>query len=425
MIPIKTVKEFLAEIQNRSYSADEKIEKSVMNIVRDVRKRGDEALMEYCHKFDKSTLTYEMLTIPEDYITSGAHAFSGEMKEVIDEAYNNIYDYHIHQQQPSYFVQRKEAIVGQLVNPIEKVGIYVPGGEGIYPSTLLMNAIPAKIAGVPEIYITTPPNQKGEIDLALLYTAYKCGVKSIYRMGGAHAIAAMAYGTNTVEKVYKITGPGNMYVTVAKKMVYGDVDIDMLAGPSEIMIIADSSSNPEYIVRDLFSQSEHAEDATSILLINSKKQANHINELVEELANKSKRAKILKKALSQNGRIVVYKTIEEAIECANHFAPEHLEILIQMNFPSITSSIKNAGCIFIGEYTPEPVGDYFAGSNHSLPTLGSAKYASPLGVYDFIKRSSIVYYNKEAFNSIRDKVAMFAQYEGFVEHANSIKVRKK
>ena len=316
----------------------------------------------------------------------------------------------------------KGKITGQLINPIEKVGIYIPGGKSPYPSTVLMNAIPAKIAGVEDLIMITPPGKNGEIMDNILAAAKIAGVDRIFKVGGAQGIAALAYGTETIPKVYKITGPGNIYVALAKKQVYGTVDIDMIAGPSEILIIADDTANPRYIAADLLSQAEHDELASSILITPNEKLAEAVSKEVDiQLAELVKRD-IAEKSLENYGRIIITKDLNEAIDIANDIAPEHLEIMVSEPFLYI-NAIKNAGAIFVGENTPEPLGDYYAGPNHTLPTNGTAKFSSPLSVDDFIKKTSVIYYSKEALKEVKDTILEISESEGLTAHSNSIKIR--
>lgn len=309
-----------------------------------------------------------------------------------------------------------------MIRPIERVGIYVPGGKAAYPSTVLMNSIPAKIAGVESIAMVTPPDKRGEVNPYILAAAYVAGVEEIYKIGGAQAVGALAYGTESINPVQKIVGPGNIYVARAKRYVYGLVDIDMIAGPSEICIIANNDNNPSYIAADLLSQAEHDEMASSILITESTDLAKKVEEEISKQLEKLERKDIAEKSLLNHGYILIVEDINKAIEVSNEIAPEHLEIMVDNPFDLI-SKIKNAGAVFLGEYTPEPVGDYFAGPNHTLPTSGTAKFSSPLGVYDFVKRSSLLYYNRESLKKIKDDVIEFSQTEGLTAHTNSIKVR--
>ncbi len=425
MLKVVSTSEYLNKLSKHTVSVYLQKQKNVQTIIDEVVAKGDDALLKYAREFDGIETTDFSLQVSEQEIKSAIQKIPLEMKSIIDEAYQNITFYHQKQKDKSWNFVRNGSFLGQLVNPVEKVMAYVPGGAGIYVSSVLMNCVPAQIAEVPDIYIANPPTKSGLTDPSLIYAAHLCGVKGIFKIGGAGAIAAFTYGTQTVPKVYKIVGPGNLYVTTAKKMVYGEVDIDMIAGPSEIMILADSSSNIDYITYDLFSQSEHDTDSSSIVLVPDKSTADKIIESVNEKVQHSKRQGILTEALSNNGYIVIYNSLKEAYQVINEYAPEHLEILLDIDYPSVVQNIKNVGSIFLGNYTPEPIGDYFAGANHSLPTGGTAKFYSPLGVYDFQKRTSVIKYTKERFFQDQDKVIQFAEYEGFYEHANSVRIRKK
>jgi histidinol dehydrogenase len=318
--------------------------------------------------------------------------------------------------------EKNGVIVGQLINPIEKVGIYVPGGTAPLPSTVLMNAVPAKVAGVSDIIMTTPPGKDGKINKTILAAAKIAGVDRIFKVGGAQAVAGLAKGTESIPKVYKIVGPGNIYVAMAKKMVFGEVDIDMIAGPSEVLVIADKDSNPRYIAADLLSQAEHDTLACSILVTDSMELAEAVSKEVDIQIEKLSRSDIAKTSMKSYGRIVLTETIDEAIDIANQVAPEHLEISVKEPFAHI-NKIRNAGAIFVGEYSPEPLGDYYAGPNHTLPTSGTAKFASPLNIEDFVKKSSLIYYTREALTEAKDHIIRVAESEGLDAHANSIKVR--
>ena len=346
-----------------------------------------------------------------------------ELVEVIRRSLKNIKEYHEKQKQYSWFDSKTDgSILGQKVTPLSRVGVYVPGGKAAYPSSVLMNVIPAKVAGVEQIVMVTPPGKDGKVNPNTLVAANEAGVDVIYKVGGAQAIAALAYGTDTIKKVDKIVGPGNVYVALAKKAVFGFVSIDSVAGPSEIMVIADESANPRYIAADLLSQAEHDELASAILVTTSKELADKVSEWVDIFANKLNRKDIIKKSLENYGYILVADTMEEVIDVANEIASEHLEILTSNPFDTMTR-IKNAGAIFLGEYSSEPLGDYFAGPNHVLPTNGTAKFFSPLSVDDFIKKSSIISYSREALAPLSHDIRKFAKAEGLTAHANSIRVR--
>ncbi len=424
MLKIMNAEDYLTHLKKRNLVVYLEKQDAVEKIIQEVLDKGDEALYQYAKDLDGVQVDDFNLTVSQEEYDKANKDLHSDIKAVIQEAYDNIMVYHLKEKEEAWNFTHNGAFLGQLVNPIEKVGVYVPGGKGIYPSTVLMNCVPAKIAGVPEIYISTPPRKDGTLDPAILFAAQLCGVKSIYKVGGAGAIAAMAYGTASIPKVYKITGPGNLYVTTAKKRVYGDVDIDMIAGPSEIMVLADETTNINALTYDLFSQSEHSTDASSIILVPNRDIANAIIESVNEKVLQSKRQAILREALSNNGVIVLYNSLEKAYEVINDYAPEHLEVLIDLDYTEVSQNIKNVGSIFLGEYTPEPIGDYFAGTNHSLPTGGTAKFFSPLGVYDFQKRTSVLKFSKKRFMKDREKVIRFAEYEGFYEHANSVRARE-
>ncbi len=423
MLKILSAQEYLTKLQNKTSPEYLQVKDAVENIIKEVIEKGDDALLKYARDFDHIQNNNFNLRVSQDEIERGLSELSGSMKSIIKEAYENIFLFHTKEKEHSWTFIHNNSFLGQLVNPIEKAGVYVPGGKGKYPSSVLMNCVPAQIAGVSELYICTPPDKDGMIDPSIIYSAGLCGVKGIFKTGGAGAIAALAYGTKTIPKVYKITGPGNLYVTMAKKLVYGEVDIDMIAGPSEIMVLADENTNIDYLTYDLFSQSEHSEDASSIVLVPDKKIADKINLSVQEKTLISKRKDILTAALSNNGYIIIYSNLGEAYSIINEYAPEHLEVMMDLDFIEISNNIRNVGSIFVGQHTPEPIGDYFAGTNHCLPTNGTAKYFSPLGVYDFQKRTSIIKYSKERLKQDYQKVIDFAEYEGFYEHANSVRIR--
>ena len=396
---------------------------SVRLIIENVIKNGDKALQEYTRKFDGVNIDQFLVT--EDEIEEAMAQTPEELIEVMKESKKNIEDYHLKQKKNGYLFQKDKGIfMGQRIIPLEKVGIYVPGGKAAYPSSVLMNAVPAKVAGVQQIIMVTPPNKQGKVNCNILAAAKIAGVDKIYKAGGAQAIAALAYGTDTIPKVDKIVGPGNAYVAEAKKQVFGQVGIDMMAGPSEILIMSDEQSNARYIAADLMSQSEHDERASAILLTTSKeKAAEVVKELEVQMASLEKRD-IIEKSLTDYGYIVICSSIEEEKAIANIFAPEHLEILLNNPMEHL-ADIKNAASVFLGEFTPEPIGDYFGGTNHVLPTGGTARFSSPLSVDDFIKKSSYLHYSKEAFYRDNSKIEKFAQAEGLTAHANSIIVRSK
>ena len=410
-----------SEILSRGDLDYKDINVTVEEIVEDVKQNGDSAVLKYTQKFDGANL--EIMEVTKEEIDKAWERTPKSLKDALMEAGNNIKKFHEKQKRNSFIDNEiKGRMVGQLVNPIEKVGIYVPGGKSPYPSTVLMNAIPAKVAGVKELTMVTPPNKNGEIMDNILVAARIANVDRIFKVGGVQAIAGLAYGTQTIPKVYKITGPGNIYVALAKKQVYGIVDIDMIAGPSEILIIADELAKPKYIAADLLSQAEHDELASSVLITPCEKLAEAVSKEVDlQLAKLTKR-EIAEKSLENYGRIIITKNLDEAIDIANDIAPEHLELMIAEPFLYV-NSIKNTGAIFVGENTPEPLGDYYAGPNHTLPTNGTAKFSSPLSVDDFIKKTSVIYYSKDALKEVKDTIVEISESEGLTAHSNSIKIR--
>ena len=408
------------ELARSQFSYDD-VNETVENILKDVKKRGDKALFEYTKKFDKVDL--KTLEVSEEEIQKAFDTIDKELLEVIKYSHDNIKLFHERQVRNNFIVKKENGIsLGQIINPIEKVGLYVPGGTAAYPSTVLMNAVPAKIAGCKEIIMVTPPTSDGTILPSLLVAAKIAGVDRIFKVGGAQSIAALSYGTESIPKVYKIVGPGNIYVAMAKKMVYGEVSIDMIAGPSEVLIIADDSANPVHVAADLLSQAEHDKLAASILVTTSKELAKNVAEQLEIQLKELEREEIARVSIETQGRIIVTKTIDEAIKISNEIAPEHLELAVSNPFELLTK-IKNAGSIFMGHNTPEPLGDYLAGPNHTLPTSGTAKFSSPLSVDDFIKKSSFIYYSKEGLEEVKDKVIKFAESEGLTAHARSVSKR--
>lgn len=408
------------ELARSQFSYDD-VNETVENILKDVKKRGDKALFEYTRKFDKVDL--KTLEVSEEEIQKAFDTIDKELLEVIKYSHDNIKLFHERQVRNNFIVKKENGVsLGQIINPIEKVGLYVPGGTAAYPSTVLMNAVPAKIAGCKEIIMVTPPTSDGTILPSLLVAAKIAGVDRIFKVGGAQSIAALSYGTESIPKVYKIVGPGNIYVAMAKKMVYGEVSIDMIAGPSEVLIIADDSANPVHVAADLLSQAEHDKLAASILVTTSKELAKNVAEQLEIQLKELEREEIARVSIENQGRIIVTKTIDEAIKISNEIAPEHLELAVSNPFELLTK-IKNAGSIFMGHNTPEPLGDYLAGPNHTLPTSGTAKFSSPLSVDDFIKKSSFIYYSKEGLEEVKDKVIKFAESEGLTAHARSVSKR--
>ena len=408
------------ELARSQFSYDD-VNETVENILKDVKKRGDKALFEYTKKFDKVDL--KTLEVSEEEIQKAFDTIDKELLEVIKYSHDNIKLFHERQVRNNFIVKKENGVsLGQIINPIEKVGLYVPGGTAAYPSTVLMNAVPAKIAGCKEIIMVTPPTSDGTILPSLLVAAKIAGVDRIFKVGGAQSIAALSYGTESIPKVYKIVGPGNIYVAMAKKMVYGEVSIDMIAGPSEVLIIADDSANPVHVAADLLSQAEHDKLAASILVTTSKELAKNVIEQLEIQLKELEREEIARTSIENQGRIIVTKTIDEAIKISNEIAPEHLELAVSNPFELLTR-VKNAGSIFMGHNTPEPLGDYLAGPNHTLPTSGTAKFSSPLSVDDFIKKSSFIYYSKKGLEEVKDKVIKFAESEGLTAHARSVAKR--
>ncbi len=395
----------------------------VQAIVDRVRDGGDMALVEYAAQFDGCTITPEQFLVTEEEFAAAYEQIDPAFLATLRRAKENIRVYHEKQRRYSWFDPTPGgSILGQKVTPLERVGVYVPGGKAAYPSSVLMNIIPAKVAGVDQIIMVTPPGKTGVVNPATLVAAKEAGVDRVYKVGGAQAIAALAFGTETIPKVDKIVGPGNIFVALAKKAVFGYVSIDSIAGPSEILVLADETANPRYVAADLLSQAEHDELASAILVTTSQQLADQVAVLVHEIAAGLSRTEIMEKSLENYGYILVAPTMEEAIAVTNEIASEHMEILTKDAF-SIMPKIRNAGAIFVGEYSSEPLGDYFAGPNHVLPTNGTAKFFSPLSVDDFIKKSSIIAYTKEDLEAVWTDVVRFAEQEGLTAHANSIRVR--
>lgn len=413
----------LENLLKRSPNSYGQFEAAVNEILSNVRSRKDEALFEYTKKFDHADITVKNIVVTQEEIDEAYTKVSPELLDVIRKALVNIEDYHAKQKQYSWFDSKSDGtILGQKITPISRVGVYVPGGKAAYPSSVLMNVIPAKVAGVEQIIMCTPCDLEGKVYPTTLVAAKEAGVDVIYKAGGAQAIAAMAYGTESIPKVDKIVGPGNIYVALAKKAVFGYVSIDSVAGPSEILVIADETANPRFVAADLLSQAEHDEMASAILITTSKELANQVSAQVDLFVNELSRKEIMSRSLENYGYILVADSLDEAIEVANEIASEHLEIVTKDPFLVMTK-IKNAGAIFLGEYSSEPLGDYFAGPNHVLPTNGTAKFFSPLSVDDFIKKSSIISYSKEALEAIHEDIESFATAEHLTAHANSIRVR--
>lgn len=413
--------EILTKLEQRNNQDTLNIRKSVEEILENIKFYKDKALREYTLKFDGIEL--DSLTVSQDEYNEAFDSVDKELISILEESKKNIEAYHEKQKKNGYLFQKELGIyMGQRIIPIESAGVYVPGGKAAYPSSVLMNVIPAKVAGVEKIIMVTPPDKKGKVNKNILVAAKICGVDKVYKVGGAQAIAALAYGTETIEKVAMIVGPGNAYVAEAKRQVYGNVGIDMVAGPSEILIIADSKANAKYVAADLMSQAEHDEMASSILLTTSIKLANQVVKELEVQMTKLERKEIIEKSLKDYGKIIVCKDIDQCIEISNLVAPEHLEILLD-NPLEYLEKVKNAGSVFLGEYTPEPIGDYFGGTNHVLPTSGTARFSSPLSVDTFMKKSSFLYYSKKALLENGEKIVRFATEEGLTAHANSVKVR--
>ncbi len=418
-----TKKNILQDLLKRSPNQYEAYESAVSKILENVRTRGDEALSEYTAKFDLAAINRENIRVTEEEIEEAYQEIEPEVLEVIRKAMKNIEAFHSKQKQYSWFdTSENGTILGQKVTPIEAAGVYVPGGKAAYPSSVLMNVIPAKVAGVKRIAMTTPPDKNGKVFAKTLVAAKEAGVTEIYKVGGAQAIAALAFGTESIAKVDKIVGPGNIYVALAKKAVYGYVSIDSIAGPSEILVLADETANPRFIAADLLSQAEHDELASSILVTTSRELAEQVSKEVRLFTEELSRKEILQKSLDNYGYLLIARDLAEAVEVTNEIASEHLEIMTRDPFMVMTR-IKNAGAIFIGEYSSEPLGDYMAGPNHILPTNGTAKFFSPLSVDDFVKKSSIIAYSREALEPIHKDIETFAKSEGLTAHANSIAVR--
>lgn len=416
-------KNILEDLLKRSPNQYVKYTESVDEILRAVRERGDEAVFEYTKRFDKAELTPETIRVTEEEIAEAYEKLPARTVEVIRKAIVNIRSYHEKQRRNSWFdAQPDGTILGQKITAIASVGVYVPGGKAAYPSSVLMNVLPAKVAGVERIAMVTPPGPDGKIYEGTLVAAKEAGVTEIYKVGGAQAIGALAYGTKSIAKVDKIVGPGNIYVALAKKAVYGHVSIDSIAGPSEILVLADETANPTYVAADLLSQAEHDELASAILITTSEELANKVNAEVERFVAQLTRKAILEKSLENYGYILLADNMNDAIDTVNAIASEHLELVTKDAF-TVMTKIRNAGAIFIGEYSSEPLGDYFAGPNHVLPTNGTAKFFSPLEVDDFIKKSSIISYSREALEPIHEDIIDFAKAEGLTAHANSIAVR--
>ena len=412
--------EFLEKLLSRSQLDFEDINIQVKEIIKRIKIDGDKALRDYTEKFDEIAL--EDFLVSDEEKVEALRNIDIDLKKDLTLARDNIEKFHKKQLRESYYIEEADKLLGQIVRPIEKVGVYIPGGKASYPSTVLMNVVPAKLAGVEEIIVVTPPGKGGKIKDSIIFAAGIAGADKIYKIGGAQAIAALAFGTGQIPKVDKITGPGNIYVAMAKKELSGYVGIDMIAGPSEIMIIADEHANPKYIAADMISQAEHDEMAASILAVDNLELARKVKEQLEIQVEKLERKETIKKSFKDYGAIIITSSIEESIDLANKIAPEHLEILVKEPF-KIYKRIKNAGAIFLGEYSPEPVGDYFAGTNHTLPTSSTARFSSALSVDDFQKKTSLIYYSKEALEKSKDSIIRIAKEEGLTGHGNSVRIR--
>ena len=419
----ESTKDILENLLKRSPNNYGKFEAAVADILANVKEKGDEALFSYTKEFDKVEVTPETIRVTEAEIEEAYKAVDASLLEVIRKALVNIRSYHEKQRQNSWFTSTENGtMLGQKVTPLNRVGVYVPGGKAVYPSSVLMNIVPAKVAGVPHIVMTTPPGKDGKVNPSTLVAAKEAGADEIYKVGGAQAIGALAYGTASIPKVDKIVGPGNIFVALAKKAVYGHVSIDSIAGPSEILVLADETAYADYVAADLLSLAEHDEMASAILITTSTELAQNVEKEIEGYLKVLSRKEIIEKSLENFGYILIAEDMDEAIEAANEIASEHMEIVTKNAF-EVMMKVRNAGAIFIGEYSSEPLGDYFAGPNHVLPTNGTAKFFSALSVDDFIKKSSIVYYSRSALQEIHKDIIQFASSEQLTAHANSIAVR--
>ena len=419
----ETQNNILENLLKRSPNSYGEFESRVNDIIQNVREKRDEAVFEYTLKFDGATINQDNIRVTEEEIKEAYEQVDPKLLDVIRKALVNIRDYPAKQKQYSWFDSDESGIIlGQKVTPLKTVGVYVPGGKAVYPSSVLMNVIPAKVAGVSNIIMTTPCGKDGKVYPSTLVAAKEAGVDAIYKVGGAQAIAALAFGTESIPKVDKIVGPGNIYVALAKKAVFGYVSIDSIAGPSEIMVLADETANPRFVAADLLSQAEHDEMASAILVTTSETLAEQVSVEVDKFVATLSRKEIIQKSLDNYGYILVADTMQDAIDTVNEIASEHLELVTKNPFETMTK-IRNAGAIFIGEYSSEPLGDYFAGPNHVLPTNGTAKFFSPLSVDDFIKKSSIISYSREALEPVYKDIVQFAECEKLTAHANSIRVR--
>lgn len=418
-----TKKNLLEDLLKRSPNSYGAYEASVQEILNTVREKRDAAIFEYTRKFDKAEINADNILVTDSEVEEAYAQVDENLLRIIRKALKNIESYHAKQMQYSWFDSKPDGtMLGQKVTALRRVGVYVPGGKAVYPSSVLMNIMPAKVAGVEEIIMVTPPGKDGKVNPTTLVAAKEAGATAVYKVGGAQAIAALAYGTESIPKVDKIVGPGNIYVALAKKAVYGHVSIDSIAGPSEILVLADETANPRYVAADLLSQAEHDELASAILVTTSQELAEKVSDETDAFIKELSRGEIMQKSLDNYGHILVADTMEDAIDAANEIASEHLEIMTKDPY-QVMMKIRNAGAIFIGEYSSEPLGDYFAGPNHILPTNGTAKFFSPLSVDDFLKKSSIIAYSQEALEAVHTDIEQFAEAEQLTAHANSIKVR--
>ncbi len=416
-------KDILDKLLKRSPSSYGEFEDRVNDIVANIRANGDKALFDYTRQFDGADINPDNILVTEAEIEEAYNEVDDELIGVMRRALTNIREFHEKQRQYSWFDTKPDgSILGQRVTPLGRVGVYVPGGKAVYPSSVLMNVLPAKVAGVDEIIMTTPPGKDGKICATTLVAAKEAGADKIYKVGGAQAVAAMAFGTETVPKVDKIVGPGNIYVALAKKAVYGHVSIDSIAGPSEILVLADETANPRYVAADLLSQAEHDEMASAILITTSRELADKVSEEIDGFLKVLSRKDIISKSLENYGYILIADNMNDAIDAVNEIASEHLEIVTKDPWTTMTK-IRNAGAMFLGTYSSEPLGDYFAGPNHVLPTNGTAKFFSPLSVDDFIKKSSVISYSEESLRAVHEDIIKFAESEQLTAHANSIRVR--
>ncbi len=411
------------DILTRDINTKSGVEDIVSDIINNVRANGDKALREYSLKFDKAVV--ENLEVTKEEIEEAYASEDKAFISTLEKARDNIHHFHSHQVRNNFIINDKDGVIlGQKITPIEKVGLYVPGGTARYPSSVLMNAIPAKIAGVKEIVMVTPPDESGKIPAPILAAAKVAGVDRIFKTGGAQAVAALAYGTETVTKVDKVVGPGNVFVATAKRMLYGIVDIDMIAGPSEILVLADGTCNPEFVAADLLSQAEHDKLASAVLITDSEELAYKVSEELEKQIPELPRCEIARTSIDTNGKIIIADNMKQAVEISNEIAPEHLEVCVENPF-ELLNLITNAGSIFLGKNVPESLGDYFAGPNHTLPTSGTARFSSPLSVDDFIKKSSFIYFSEDALNEVGEDVVRFAEKEGLQAHGRAVSKRLK